>query len=70
MDKARDDKRRFDKETEEYQKKLELFLKNPSWASKKVGASGTDNRTTDATTSVASPPSSPAQQPNKRVRHS
>lgn len=44
MDKARDDKRRFDKELEEYQKKLKLFQQNPSWASKKAEASPEEPR--------------------------
>jgi len=38
MEKARDDKRRFDKELEDYQKKLKLFQQNPGWAAKKAEA--------------------------------
>ena len=67
MDKAREEKRRFTKETEEYDKKLKLFLQNPHWATRKNELKPSIPSPSSPTPSVASPPQSPAIQ-NKRVR--
>eukprot|EP00026_Physarum_polycephalum_P007071 Phypoly_transcript_07124.p1 GENE.Phypoly_transcript_07124~~Phypoly_transcript_07124.p1 ORF type:complete len:533 (+),score=111.78 Phypoly_transcript_07124:62-1660(+) len=67
MDKARDDKRRFDKELEEYQKKLKLSQQNPSWANRKAELADDQNRTSIPSPLAPPSPMSPSgQQQNKR----
>ncbi len=63
MDKARDDKRRFDRELEEYQKKLKLFQQNPHWSIKKTTGNANNSTGGGEVEEVAPPP--PVQ---KRVR--